>query len=519
MSKPTESNTTPADTGDRAQDRRTSRRWLALAVLCLPVLLVSMDVSILFFAAPDIARDLEPSATQQLWIFDAYGFVLAGLLLTMGAVADRFGRRRILLAGAAAFSLASVLAAWAPSAEMLILARGLMGIGGATLMPSTLALIRNVFHDRAERSTAIGVWSGVFAAGVGIGPVLAGLLLAHFWWGSVFLVNVPVMAVLLLAAPLLLPESRGHGVRLDVLGSGLALATVLPVMAGIKGLAADGWNLPDLGWIVLGLAAGIVFARRQRTSAAPLVDPTLLRMPGVRPALTVNVIGQAALMGNAILLTQYLQSVLGMTALRAALWSIVPSVVVGAVAPLAGMLAGRVGRARIMATGMAVAAAGYFELLLTRADSTVWTCLVGATLIAAGLVCVLTLITELVVGTVPAERAGTASGLLETSSELAGALGMALLGSVVNAAYRSGMHDTASTLPGGAGRLAGGTLAGAVVVAQQVGGAAGEAVLATARTAYVTAMHRADLVAGLVLLVGVVVALTRLPRDRANNGG
>lgn len=493
--------------------RAGRREWLGLATLCLPVLLVSMDVSILFFAAPDIARHLKPDATQLLWIFDAYGFVLAGLLLTMGALGDRIGRRRLLLIGAVLFGAASALAAWSASPEQLILARGLMGIGGATLMPSTLALIRSLFADEKQRASAIGIWSGLFAGGVGLGPVLAGVLLAHFWWGSVFLVNLPVLAVFLLLGPRLLPESRGTRVPIDVLSALLALGAVLPVITGLKGLAAYGWNRGDVLWLAGGgLVAGL-FVLRQQTARHPLVDLALMRRRGVRPAIVVNVSAQLALLGNAIVLTQYLQSVLGMSALRAALWSLLPSVFVGMAAPAAGVLGSRLGRGRVMAAGLVLAAAGFLALRGCGVDSGVWPVLVAASLISVGLVAVLTLVTEAVVGVVPAERAGAASGLLETSSEFGGALGMAILGSIVNLVYRSEMSTAAADL-GSHAAPARETLSGAVVVADQVGGAAGAALLGAARAAYVLAMHATGLVVAVLLVGTAVIAWSRV---RANN--
>lgn len=495
---------TTTTTTHPVSERATRRTWLGLVALCLPVLIVSMDVSVLFFAAPDIAATLRPTATQQLWIFDVYGFVLSGLLLTMGALGDRFGRRRLLVLGALAFSAASVIAAWSASPEGLIAARALMGVGGATLMPSTLALIRNLFHDPAERARAVGIWSAVLATGVGVGPVVAGVLLAHFWWGSVFLINLPVMLALVVVAPFVLPESRGSRSRVDLLSAVLVLGAVLPLIHGLQGLAADGWSLENLAYAVSGLAVGVAFVARQRRTEHPLLDLDLLSRKGVRPSVVVNVVAQLALMGNAILLTQYLQSVLGMSALRSALWSLAPTVVVGVAAPLAGVLSARIGRPLVMAVGLVIAAGGFAELVATRPASTIWTALVGATLVAAGLVAVLTLVTEFVIGAVPAARAGTMSGMLETTSEFAGALGMAVLGSVVNAAYRSEMASTAGP--------AGQTLAGAVVRSHELGGAAGAALLHAARAAYVTAMHRADLVAIVILVLGAVLAATRLPR-------
>ncbi len=234
--------------------RAGRREWTGLAVLLLPLLLVSMDVSVLYFAVPFISRDLEPSSTQQLWIFDVYGFVLAGLLITMGSLGDRIGRRRLLLIGAVSFSLASLGAAYAHTAGELIAARAILGVAGATLMPSTLALIRNMFHDEKQRRTAIAIWTGGTTSGVALGPVLSGFLLDHFWWGSVFLINVPFMAMLLLLAPALVPEFRApQAGRFDLLGSLLSLGAVLPVIYGIKEIAANGASAPRLAYIAVGV--------------------------------------------------------------------------------------------------------------------------------------------------------------------------------------------------------------------------------------------------------------------------
>lgn len=490
------------------------REWIALATLCLPLLIVSMDISVLFFAVPFIAEDLQSSATQLLWIFDIYGFVLAGLLLTMGAVGDRIGRRRLLMIGAVAFSAASLLAAWSTSAEMLITARALMGVGGATLMPSTLALVRSIFHDAEQRAKAVGIWSAVMAGGVGVGPILAGILLEHAWWGSVFLVNVPVMLALLVLAPRLLPESCSQEPhRIDVLSSLLVLTAVLPFIYGVKELAADGWSARAALAIGVGMAAATGFVMRQLRSTHPLLDLTLLARRGFGGSIAVNVIAQAGIIGNAILLTQYLQQVLGMSPLRAALWSLAPTVVVGGVAPMAGVVSARVGRPRVIAVALSVTAAGFLELTRAGVDSSVWVCLIGATMVAAGIVSVATLITEYVVGTVPADRAGSVAGFLETTTEMAGALGIALLGSLLNAEYRHEFVLPATvSLPGAAADEASQSLAGALAVSGRLPGAHGDVLIAVGRTSYVTGMHVADLAAAALMLVGVGVALTRLPR-------
>jgi DHA2 family multidrug resistance protein-like MFS transporter len=496
--------------------RAGRREWTALAVLCLPLLVVSMDVSVLFFAVPHIAASLSPTATQLLWMFDVYGFVLAGLLLTMGGIADRIGRRRLLLFGAVAFGVASVLAAYAPSAGWLIVARALLGVGGATLMPSTLAIVRNLFVDDAERAKAVGVWSAVMAGGVGIGPVISGVLLEHFWWGSVFLINVPVMLTLLAVAPFLLPESRSVTSRVDVVSSVLSLLAILPVIHVLKSLAADGWSAVLLPYAVLGVAASVAFVRRQSRISSPMVDPRLFAVRGFGGSVVVQVIGMFGVMGNAILITQYLQSVLGYSPLASALWSLLPSVAVGAAAPTAAALSLRVGRPVVMASGFVVAAVGFAAMQLARADSTISVVLVCASLVAIGLVSVATLVTEYAIGVAPAERAGSVSAFVETAGELGGALGMAVLGSVLGAVYAARLDVLLPEgLPAQVHDAATQTLGEAFVVAGRLGGARGEAVLEAARRAYVDGMHASDLVAAALLVGGAVVALVALPRHRS----
>ncbi|MGV9568755.1 MFS transporter, partial [Streptomyces nigra] len=333
--------------------RAGRREWTALGVLMLPLLLVSMDVSVLYFAIPAIGADLRPSGTQQLWIFDIYAFVLAGLLMTMGALGDRVGHRRLLLTGAAAFGAASLAAAYAGSAGMLIAARAVLGVGGATLMPSTLAMLRALFHDPGQRAKAIGVWSGVMTAGIALGSVLSGVLVEFFWWGSVFLVNLPAMALLLVLGPLLLPESRADRPgRFDLLSVPLSLAAVLPVIYGLKEIAADGWNVRYVVSITVGLLFAALFVHRQRTAAAPMISPELFRGRGFAPAVALNLLSAFGVMGSAYFTTQYLQSVLGKSALEAALWALLPSVPIAAAAPVATGLVNRgVHRAHVVAGG------------------------------------------------------------------------------------------------------------------------------------------------------------------------
>jgi MFS transporter, DHA2 family, multidrug resistance protein len=496
-----------------SQARAGRREWTALAVLTLPLLIVSMDVSVLFFAVPQIAESLQPTATQLLWIFDIYGFVLAGLLLTMGNVADRIGRRRLLLIGAAAFGAASTLAAFAPSAEALILARALLGVGGATLMPSTLAIIRSMFHDETQRAKAVGIWSAVLAGGVGLGPILSGFLLERFWWGSVFLINVPFMVLLLVAAPFLVPESKSKSARVDLLSSALSLVAILSGIHAIKTGAAAGPSLEVAVAAIVAIVGTAAFIRRQGRVASPMVDLSLFGARGFRGSIAIQVIAMFGVMGNAILLTQHFQSVLGMSPLEAALWGLAPTLFVGAAAPMSAALATRVGRPVVIAGGFVVAAVGFALMLAAGVESPLWLVLVAATLIATGLVAVATLVTAYALGVAPSERAGSVSALIETAGEFGGALGMAVLGSIAGAIYATQVGELLPKgLPAEAASAARETLGGATVVAGQLPAEVGQAVMAAARTAYVDAMHVADVAAVGVLIAGAVVALLALPR-------
>jgi DHA2 family multidrug resistance protein-like MFS transporter len=300
--------------------RRAGRRtWIGLAVLALPCLLYAMDLTVLNLAVPHLSADLQPSSTRLLWIVDIYGFLVAGSLVTMGTLGDRIGRRRLLLIGAAAFGAASVLAAWSTSAQMLIAARALLGVAGATVAPSTLSLIRTMFLDPRQRTVAVSVWITSFSVGGAIGPLLGGVLLEWFWWGSVFLLAVPVMALLLVLGPLLLPEFRDpQAGRLDLLSAALSVAAVLAVIYGLKRLAQDGLGWPPALWILAGLAVGVAFVRRQQRQADPLLDLRLFRNPAFSAALTTNLLSFFVGFGALLFIAQYLQLVLGYPRLRPA---------------------------------------------------------------------------------------------------------------------------------------------------------------------------------------------------------
>ena len=490
------------------QPKAGGREWTGLAVLLLPLLLVSMDVSVLYFAVPFISRDLEPSSTQQLWIFDIYGFVLAGLLITMGSLGDRIGRRRLLLIGALCFSLASLGAAYSHSAGELIAARAVQGVAGATLMPSTLALIRNMFHDEKQRRTAIAIWTSATMSGIALGPVLSGFLLNHFWWGSVFLINVPFMILLLALGPALVPEFRApQAGRFDFISSALSLGAVLPAIYGMQEISANGTQPGYIAAIGAGVAAGVMFVLRQARSRIPMIELALFRSRGFTGAAALNLVSMFAIVGFAIFATQYVQSVRGMSPLTAALWSMVPMAGTMTAVPLSQLLVKRVDRGYIAAGGLLLAAGGFALLTQAQTHSGLWFVLLGASIYAGGVVTAITVGNELIMGAVPPDRAGAAAAVVETSSEFGGALGMAVLGSIGVAVYRSDLARTAPAgLPSGALDAARSTLGGALSVADHLPAELGRQLVSAARAAFTSGLNTAALGAGIAMIVAAVLS-------------
>src|SRR5262245_57484779 len=433
-------------TANALNQRATRREWIGLGVIALPCLLYSMDLTVLNLALPQLAADLEPSAVQLLWIVDIYGFLVAGALITMGTLGDRIGRRRLLLIGAAVFGVGSVLAAFSTSAEMLIATRALLGLAGATLAPSTFSLIRNMFHDPHERTVAISVWITSYSAGAAIGPLLGGALLQYFWWGSVFLLAVPVMVLLLVIAPVLLPEYRDASAgRIDLPSAALSLAAVLALIFGLKQAAQHGFSSVSLLTIVLGLALAGVFVRRQGRLASPLIDLRLFAAPAFSAALAVYMLGTFVAFGIFVFMTQYLLLALEMQPLEAGLWTVpfAAGFILGS--SIAPRLVRRLRAADVMAGGLAVAALGY--LLITQVGETKGPLLLvtGMVLQSIGLAPVFTLANDLIMSAAPPERAGAASGISETSSELGGALGIALFGSLATAVYGAALERATVT--------------------------------------------------------------------------
>ncbi|HEX6605466.1 MAG TPA: MFS transporter, partial [Chloroflexia bacterium] len=447
--------------------RATTREWVGLAVLTLACLLYSMDLTVLHLAVPRLSEDLKPSTTQLLWIIDIYGFLVAGSLITMGTLGDHIGRRKLLLIGAAVFSITSVIAAFSVSAEMLIVSRALMGVAGATLAPSTLSLIFNMFRDPRQRSVAVGVWISAFSAGGAIGPVLGGLLLEHFWWGSVFLMALPVMALLLVLGPRVLPEfSDPAAGRLDLRSAAMSLVAMLGVIYGLKEIAQHGLELVPALSIVVGVGVGVAFVRRQLALADPMIDVRLFRIPSFSAALATNVLGVFVVVGYFLFIAQYLQLVLGLAPFEAGVWSVPSAVGFIVSSNLAPRVLHRLRPAFVISTCLALAAVGLSLLLLAGPSSGLTVLVTASVVIALALSPLFALTTELIVGSAPPERAGAASGIAETGSELGGALGIAILGSIGTAVYRS---DLAGSLPAGippaAAAAAQDTLGGAVGVA------------------------------------------------------
>ena len=488
------------------------REWIGLAVLTLPCLLYAMDLTVLNLAIPHLSADLRLSSTQLLWIVDIYGFMAAGALITMGTLGDRIGRRRLLLIGAAAFGVTSLLAAWSTSAAMLIAARALLGLAGATVAPSTLSLIRNMFGDPRQRTVAISVWITSFSVGGAIGPLLGGILLEWFWWGSVFLLAVPVMALLLVLGPLLLPEFRDpQAGRLDLVSAALSVAAVLAVIYGLKQLTRDGFGWPPAVSIVAGLAAGIVFVRRQHRLADPLLDLRLFRSAAFTAALTTNLLSFFVGFGTLLFIAQYLQLVLGLSPLAAGLWMLPASAgfVLGSM--LTPVLARRARPAFVMAAGLALAAVGLGLFTQLHGGAGLGILVTGSVVFSLALAPVDTLAADLVVGAAPPERAGAASALSETGAEFGGALGIAILGVIGTRIYRGQL--TGALLAGLPPRIAAAardTLGGAVAAAGRLPGQPGQVLVGAARQAFTQGMRVAFAITAVAVLGAAVLAAIQL---------
>ncbi|MFD1540569.1 MFS transporter [Nonomuraea guangzhouensis] len=478
------------------------REWIGLGVLASVALLLSLDVSVLYLALPHLSADLGATAPQQLWILDIYSFMLAGFLVTMGTLGDRIGRRRLLLIGAACFGVASVLAAFSVSAEMLIATRALLGIAGATLMPSSMALLRNMFRDPKQMGAAIGIWFSCFMVGMAVGPLVGGLLLEHFRWGSAFLLGVPFMMLVLATGRTLLPEFRDPSAgRLDLSSVALSLAAILPVIYGLKDIARNGVNPVALAAVVFGAAAGVVFVRRQRRLVSPLLDLRLFGNRAFAATLAILSLGGVVMSGTTLMSTTYLQTVAGLSPLAAGLWLVPQNLAMIAALTLAPAVANRFGTAYVMGAGLVVSAAGQFLHTLVPSVGGTWLVVAGLILASAGIALPMGAGNSVIMAATPVEKAGSAAALSETSGEFGVAVGVAVLGSLGTAVYRGRLPDT---LPVEGARE---SITAAVTVAKDLPG-----VLEIARAAFTTGLNTVAAVGAVVFLVLAAVTIAVLRR-------
>ncbi|MFD9074931.1 MFS transporter [Streptomyces lasiicapitis] len=500
-----------------AEVERHPGRWLALAVLALAVLLVAVDATVLGLATPYISEDLKPSGNQLLWIGDVYSFVIAGLLVSMGSLGDRIGRKKLLLTGAVAFGAVSVLNSYATTPELMILARALLGVAGATLMPSTLALIRNIFHDPRERSIAVGVWGAMASAGAAVGPVVGGFLLEHFWWGSVFLINLPVMAVLVVVGVKMIPESKNPAPGpWDLISVALSLIGMIAVVYAVKEVAAHGLSWGVAASAVIGVAALTWFVRRQFTLPAPLLDMRLFRNRGFSAAVLADLLTILGLSGLVFFLSQFLQLVQGRQPFEAGLAELPAAV--GAVA--AGLIAGTVARRYSV---RAVVAGGLAAVGLALAALTVLSQSTGYPLLGAALLVVgvgagfsFTVTADVILSSVPKEQAGSASAVSETAYELGAALGIALLGSIVTGVYQN--FTAPAGTPADAAAAAHDSLGGAVEAGAGLPAHTAEPLLSAAQEAFVDGLRLAAGVGAVVLLATAVAAWFLLKGQKLEDG-
>jgi DHA2 family multidrug resistance protein-like MFS transporter len=493
--------------------RAGARQWFGLWVLLFPVALMTVDLGVLWLATPAMAADLQPSSSQLLWTTDIYGFMTCGFLIVMGTLGDRLGRRRLLVLGSLGVIAASLLAAYSTGPAMLIAARALLGVAGAAVLPSTLSLISHMFADAKQRATAIAMWVTALSAGIAIGPVIGGVLLEHWWWGSVFLVGVPVMVLALPAVLLLVPEYRDPKPgRFDLVSVALFLLGILPVVYGIKKFAEDGWGTAPVAVLVVGIVFAVLFVRRQRTLEAPLLDMRLFGDRVFTGALLTLLLGMMALNGVEYLVPQFLLVVGELSPLAAGLWLLPSAVGLIVGSQLTPVLARRIRPAFVIAGGTLITLAGFWMTAAAPADdSGVVPSAMGLTVIMFGVAPISVLGTSLAVGAAPPEKAGAAAGAGQTAYDLGLALGIAITGSVAVAVYRG---EVADTLPAGvpteAAEAARDSVGGAAGAAEDLPGALGDQVLTAAREAFTTGLHSTALVSAAFALLTTVIVLTLL---------
>jgi DHA2 family multidrug resistance protein-like MFS transporter len=491
--------------------KATAKEWLGLGVLGITSLVVAIDLFVMLLALPKISQDLHTSSTQLLWITDMYGFLLAGFLITMGTLGDHIGRRKVLLIGSAAFGATSLLVAFSQSAEMLIFARALLGVAGAMIAPAALALIRHMFVDPKENARAISIWLSCLISGSIVGPLVGGVLLEHFWWGSVFLVGVPPMIIALLLGKKVLPEYKNpDAAQLHFPSVFLSLAAILPLIYGIKELAAHGWQVLPAVALLVGIMFGILFVRQQRKLTDPLLNVTLFKKPAFTIMLVAMLINTMFPGGVMVLSTQYLQLVAGLSPLQAGLWMIPAmsaSIVGFQVSPY---LARKMRPAYLIALGLVCSIIGLLILCLTNVGSGLMALLIGFALFNLGTGPLATLGTGIVIGSVAPQKAGTAAAVSQTGNEFGFALGIAVVGSIGTFVYRTQTTVLPHELSADATHAVRETLATAVSTAGKLPGKLGSDVLYIARNAFVQEYHMVALLSAVILAIVVVVIVVKL---------
>ena len=490
------------------------RRWVVLGVMCLSLLLIVMDNTIVNVAIPTLQRDLGASTSQLQWVVDAYILVFAGLLLTMGSLGDRFGRRGALAIGLSIMGVASVLSSFATSADQLIATRAIMGIGAALIMPATLSIITNVFTDRKERAQAIAIWAAMAGVAVAIGPVTGGWLLEHFWWGSVFLVNVPVVVVALVLGQLYVPTSRDPSApRIDIPGAALSITGLVTlVWAIIEG--AHGWTDPlVLGAFGLSAVLLAAFVAWERHTPTPMLDMSFFANPRFSAASGALMLTFFAMIGSLFLLTQFLQSVLGYSALETGVRLLPMAAVQIVIAPMSAKIVERLGSKVVVATGLAVAAAGLLLASRLTATATYGDVLISIVVLAIGLALVMPPATESIMGSLPPAKAGVGSAVNDTTREIGAALGVAVLGSVMSSTYRPRVSDAISgfPVPDDVAHAITDQVGAAMAVAGEVGGEPGRLLAAAAADGFADGMGIAFVIGAAALVLGAVIAALYLP--------
>jgi EmrB/QacA subfamily drug resistance transporter len=493
-----------------------SRRWWILAVLCLSVLLVTIDNTIVNVALPTLSRDLAATTSQLQWVVDAYTLTFAGLLLVAGNLGDRLGRRRVLQVGLVLFALTSLGAVLASTVDQLIAARAAMGMAAALIYPATLALLTNVFGDARERATAIGIWSGVSGLAVALGPVSGGILLQHFGWGSVFLVNIPVALLALAAGWWLLPESRhAHDGRFDVAGAVLSVAGVTTLVWSLIEAPDAGWtSARTLGGLTLAAVLLAAFVGWELRRRHPLFDVRLFANPRFSAASTSIALAFFGLFGFIFMITQYFQAVRGYDTLKAGVATLPFAVVTGAMSPVAIVLMKRVGTKLVVAAGMALMSAGFLVAAGSAVDSPYWGRVVLAmTLMASGLALTAGPATDAIMGALPPSRAGAGSAVNDTTREVGGTLGVAVVGSVLASLYGSHLADSFARLglPHAVTDAAGQSVVAGLSVAERLPATVRDSAVAAVKDAFMAGLSAGSVVAAVATGVAAVGALLWLP--------